>query len=155
MHRHRLILLACIEALIVLVVIYFEPTYGVRGKLWGEAFYDGRPTSYWRCELGRWQAIQMKFPRFTGMNDTLVGESNFYSFSREPGWLESQLDARFPKSPKHLTIESLIRDLIQSEGPKILWDEAASPVLHELLGDSSPHIRRLARIGLKMPEEIP
>ena len=27
---------------------YFEPTHCVRGWLWGEAFFDGRPTSYWR-----------------------------------------------------------------------------------------------------------
>ena len=30
------------------VAIYFEPTRCVRGWLWGEAFFDGRPTSWWR-----------------------------------------------------------------------------------------------------------
>src|SRR6266571_4462620 len=42
------------ETLVVLVVVYFEPTYCVRGKLWGEAFFEGRPTSYWRAELAQW-----------------------------------------------------------------------------------------------------
>lgn len=32
----------------LLVLAYFEPTHCVRGWLHGEAFYDGRPTSFWR-----------------------------------------------------------------------------------------------------------
>src|SRR5205814_525263 len=32
---------------------YFEPTHCVRGWLWGEAFFDGRPTSYWRGVIER------------------------------------------------------------------------------------------------------
>jgi hypothetical protein len=32
----------------VALVVYFEPSHCVRGWLWGEAFFDGRPTSYWR-----------------------------------------------------------------------------------------------------------
>jgi hypothetical protein len=29
----------------VLLAVYFEPTHCVRGWLWGEAFFAGRPTS--------------------------------------------------------------------------------------------------------------
>ena len=29
----------------VALAVYFEPTRCVRGWLWGEAFFDGRPTS--------------------------------------------------------------------------------------------------------------
>jgi hypothetical protein len=32
----------------VALAVYFEPSHCVRGWLRGEAFYDGRPTSYWR-----------------------------------------------------------------------------------------------------------
>src|SRR5580693_2214479 len=32
----------------VALAVYFEPSHCVRGWLWGEAFFDGRPTSYWR-----------------------------------------------------------------------------------------------------------
>lgn len=32
----------------VAIAVYFEPTRCVRGWLWGEAFFDGRPTSWWR-----------------------------------------------------------------------------------------------------------
>jgi hypothetical protein len=37
----------------VALAVYFEPTHCVRGWLWGEAFYDGRPTSYWRGVVER------------------------------------------------------------------------------------------------------
>src|SRR5262245_31316013 len=49
-------LITFLEAAVVLTVIYFEPTYGVRGVLWREAFYEGKPTSYWRDEIDRWLA---------------------------------------------------------------------------------------------------
>lgn len=45
--RRRICLLAFV-LVCVTVVVYFEPTYCVRGWLHGEAFFDGRPTSYWR-----------------------------------------------------------------------------------------------------------
>ena len=50
--QHR-ILIATFEAAIVLAAVYFEPTCCVRGTLCGEAFFDGKPTSWWRHELGR------------------------------------------------------------------------------------------------------
>src|SRR5215470_10920263 len=39
----------------VALAVYFEPTYCVRGWLRDEAFYEGRPTSYWKDELERWE----------------------------------------------------------------------------------------------------
>ena len=35
----------------VALAVYFEPTRCVRGWLWGEAFFDGRPTSWWRGQI--------------------------------------------------------------------------------------------------------
>src|SRR5208283_3169558 len=37
----------------VALVVYFEPSHCVRGWLWGEAFFDGRPTSFWRGVVER------------------------------------------------------------------------------------------------------
>jgi hypothetical protein len=50
------LLIAVIEAVIVLAAIYFEPTYCVRGHLWGEMFFEDRPTSYWRDRIDHWTA---------------------------------------------------------------------------------------------------
>ncbi len=44
------------EIIVVLLGVYFEPSHCVRGELWGEAFFDGRPTSYWRGQIDRWIA---------------------------------------------------------------------------------------------------
>jgi hypothetical protein len=49
MRRRMRILLVILAATIVLVAVYFEPSHCVRGWLWGEAFFEGRPTSYWRA----------------------------------------------------------------------------------------------------------
>ncbi len=54
MKQRMQILLAILEAAFILVAVYFEPSYCVRGKLWGEAFFDGRPTSYWRVRCDEW-----------------------------------------------------------------------------------------------------
>ena len=35
----------------LLLGVYFEPTHWVRGWLWSEASFDGRPTSYWRTHV--------------------------------------------------------------------------------------------------------
>jgi hypothetical protein len=44
--RRTWILLVALTS--VALAVYFEPSHCVRGWLWGEAFFDGRPTSYWR-----------------------------------------------------------------------------------------------------------
>jgi hypothetical protein len=56
MKRWLRILIPLFEATIVLAVIYFEPTYCVRGELWREAFFEDRPTSYWRKRIDRWMS---------------------------------------------------------------------------------------------------
>jgi hypothetical protein len=45
------ILLAFFGAAVVLLALYFEPSHCVRGWLGSEAFFDGRPTSYWRTHV--------------------------------------------------------------------------------------------------------
>jgi hypothetical protein len=57
------LLIVGIEALVVLAAVYFEPTYCVRGTLWGEPFYNGRPTSFWRERIDAWVA------RFDSLED--------------------------------------------------------------------------------------
>ena len=53
MKTKRLIVTAVVEALLVLLGGYFEPTHLVRGRLWSEAFFQDRPTSYWRSIVVR------------------------------------------------------------------------------------------------------
>ncbi len=55
----RLFVLA-MEAVIVLGVASFEPSYGVRGINWREAFFDAKSTSCWRDELDRWEVTRVQ-----------------------------------------------------------------------------------------------
>ena len=125
----------------VLVASYFEPTRCVHGWLWGEAFFDGRPTSYWRRELERWDVNEIVFP--WGRSE-YSGRLQCY-FSRKPTWFDKI------KEPWQGFVVAIP---LLDHGPKLLdGDENASPVLHQLLADRSPQIRRFARIGLKMEAE--
>jgi len=147
------ILVGIIEAAIVLCAVYFEPTYCVRGILWREAFFEGRPTSYWRAELEQWNVtkysvtllIDVEFaPPFDNSHGSDITVN---AFSREPSWFERQR-ARWLPSKNNGGVDS---DL----GPTLLHGNPnAIPVLHALLDDPSPRVRQLVYIGLKLPPEL-
>ncbi|MBI3409864.1 MAG: hypothetical protein HY040_16115 [Planctomycetes bacterium] len=104
--KHLLALLLLLTA--VTLGIWLEPTRVVWGWLRGEAFYQGRPTSYWKTELQRWQwseAISHWGP---------VGSMSWH---KSPTWLES----KFP---------FLVKQPL--EPPLLNPDASALPVLLEL-----------------------
>ena len=55
MKKPRPFLMFTFETLLFLAGVYFEPTHAVRGRLHGDAFFDGKPTSYWRARIDGWQ----------------------------------------------------------------------------------------------------
>ncbi len=105
----------------VALAVYFEPSHCVRGWLRGEAFYDGRPTSYWAAEIEQWDY-------------SASGESNAMTetWSRRPPW------------PRWLE-----RFLPKAEWPRLLDGDAdALQVLQELCDYPSAHVRYSARMGI-------
>src|ERR1019366_7855340 len=52
----RRILIAALLVGLILVCLYEAATHVGRGWLRGEAFFDGRPTSYWRYQVDQWMA---------------------------------------------------------------------------------------------------
>ena len=69
--RRRWLLLIALVG--VALSVYFEPTHCVRGWLWGEAFFDGRPTSWWRLVVLEY--VDPKEPnRWTEFNTRIVPE---------------------------------------------------------------------------------
>ena len=133
-----------IEIAVILAGVYFEPSFQVRGTLWNEAFYDGKPTSWWRQELARWDVenggVWYPTPSRHGKGYRL------YVYTRESTWFEKQCERWKPATP--VTVDSGLWLL----GPKLLHGEAdAEPVLSALLEDRSPKVRRIARIGLRIP----
>jgi hypothetical protein len=119
----------------VALALYFEPTHCVRGWLWGEAFYDGRPTSWWREELECWQAEKAGW-----------GDPSFFTYSRMQTTFEKMM-SWLPRRPaEDEAIEELRTVLL---GPRVLRDKETVPVLLELKDDLSPKIREFARYGLR------
>jgi hypothetical protein len=141
MKRRTLILLTTFEAAFVLVAVYFEPSCCVRGHLRGEAFYDGKSTTWWRGELERWEI----------RNKWRWGAAPHYT--RIPTWLDGwrnrwQALLRADDGPHW-------EKLGETLGPKLLrGDPEADRVLRELLDDPAPKVRNLARTGLNMQLEL-
>ncbi len=52
----RLLLIAAALVGLTLASLYEYATHVGRGWLFGEAFFDGRPTSYWSSQIDRWVA---------------------------------------------------------------------------------------------------
>lgn len=149
MKPRTLIVLGVIEMSLLLTAIYFDPSYSVRGRLHGEAFFEGKSTSWWRQELDRWDVKTKKF-RLRGGRDWCASERPVYFrvYSRESSWFERQWQRWAPARER--ADAALVQEWLESSnGPRLLRGNAeARAVLTELLDDDSPKIRLFARIGL-------
>jgi len=146
------ILIAAVEAMLMLLAVYFVPTYRLRGKLWGEAFFDGKRTSWWRQELERWEV----------KNEVTLnwGGWKVHKFHRNSTWFEEFRERWFPAKepdvgPQQKVVRLALRWMEGRRGPRLLYDEEAITVLRKLLDDPSPKIRLFAQIGLKRNPKIP
>lgn len=114
------LLLVLIVALLVGGALFLLPSvrWPVYGWIKGEAFYEGRPTSYWRLEalkLIDWQEEQA-----TGR-------------TRQPSWVDRLLPTDGPFLFANEVLEG---------------DAAFQPVLTEMLKDQDPRVRKQAAWGL-------
>jgi hypothetical protein len=152
MRKWPRLLLAATEAFLVLVAVYYEPSFGVRARLWNEEYFDGKPTSWWRAELDRWEMIP---------NETSVVPWNF---QRHETWSEQFRERWRPNwgdgpstaiEAQERAVRRLRAQLIAyRRGPSIIrGHDDAEAVLRQLVEDPSPKVRRLARHGLKMKVE--
>jgi hypothetical protein len=146
MKPRTLIISGIIEVALLLTGVYFEPTYSVRGRLHGEAFFEGKSTSWWRQELDRWDVRTRRVRR----HGWCASEPPIYfrDFSRESTWFERQ---RQRWAPREFTDDDkAVEDARIVFGPQLLShsNAQARDVLTALLDDESPKIRRFARIGL-------
>jgi hypothetical protein len=125
MCKRRRIWFALIALVGVALAAYFEPTNCVRGWLRGEAFYDGRPTSYWAAEIQRWDTL---FEVAGG-----APHDQYCKYSRRhgwPRWLEYSLPA--------------------PEWPKLLdGDPDGLPVLLELADHPDWNVQEWVRVGMR------
>ena len=140
--------------LLIAAALYECSTHVVRGCLRGEAFYDGRPTSYWRTELQYWNAADADHFRSPALFDEHVVRPKTFIFTKNRTSFQKWCNRWMPNA---LSDENSIAAMMaEFKGPSLFHgDEAAEPVLRELLADSSEAIRRFARIGLRMEPEFP
>jgi hypothetical protein len=141
MKRWLLFVVSGVEALLVLAAVYCEPTLTVRGKLHGEAFFDGKSTSWWRREIANWSDVFWIEGRGRG------GRLIFYH--RKPTWFE-QIKER---GEQFWAKEPIFLGAAAVDPPLLRGDPQAEPVLRALLDDPSPDIRRYARRGLKLDKD--
>jgi hypothetical protein len=139
--RARMPLLLAPPALAA-ALLWFEPTGVVRGWLRGEAFYDGRPTSYWSRELQTWRQEGRGYYGWT-TNDGETRKLEAPSWRRDPGLWDRWEAGTWHVSGVRMTF------------PPPLEAREARDVLLELLDDPSPQVRRMAAIGLARIEERP
>src|SRR5262245_21867392 len=133
MTRRRLLRWSLILVILAAFAVWLEPTRVVWGWLRGEAFYQGKPTSWWAGELGRWDIHVMH----AHMNmDGMKGCRIIVHHIRE--------DSAFERLCK-----KLLRDETQREAPGALTgDPAAEAVLAELVNHPVEQVRLMARHGL-------
>jgi hypothetical protein len=102
------------------VGVYFEPSHCVRGWLFGEAFFEGRPTSYWRTVVVR---------------DLHIDPHIFFASPQAPApppnWWQRCKD--------WIGYEPRVDSSLQ------LLDDAATPVLRELTEDQTPQVAGFAQ----------
>lgn len=149
MLKRRRFWLALAALIGVLSLVYFEPSHCVRGWLHGEAFFEGRPTSWWRGEFERWEVVDAGFLWMDlGVGPQQPGRELIF-IQRKSTWTERIRagDWEFWKQRPgriNITNDSFAGPSILAGGPD------AEPVLRALADDPSPNVRQLARIGLKL-----
>jgi hypothetical protein len=125
MKRRRLFWLSLLLLLLVLAVVVFPASrWRIIGWVKGEAFYDGRPTSYWS------ERIKARHVRHDERSKLILAKANnTYSWTR----LWSDLTGR--------DTEDLSDPLCTQESAYPFADTAAVPVMIELLGDPESQVR--------------
>jgi hypothetical protein len=126
MTKRRLLRWSLLFVTLAAFTVWLEPTRVVWGWLRGEAFYQGRPTSYWRAEFDRWEKAIAYGKDATGQEC----RNEFWHRNRD--WLEEWLD---PEENRECTWPNPRNDCVGAD---------AIPVLQELQEDELPRVRRLA-----------
>jgi hypothetical protein len=134
MTKRRLLRWSLPLAIFAAFAVWLEPTRVVWGWLRGEAFYQGRPTSWWAGQVDCWDCW------YTG-----GGASG--AISALTVWEDYQC---YPKPSRWRKWINSIINLPEPNWPDVLkGDPESRVVLKELLRYSDPYIPRWAEEGLE------
>ncbi len=141
--RKSLAAIFVVTLIAVVLFVFLEPTGGIRGRLSGETFCQGRPVSYWRSSLSADPARRDEALRALKEKEAIPILREFLKTS------PSEPDA----TEVRLTAIDLLSDMEEDAS-------AAGPEMMALLQDSDPLIPSLAaaavpKIGVPADEAIP
>jgi hypothetical protein len=143
MTKRRLLRWSLILLIFAAFAVWLEPTRVVWGWLRGEAFYHGRPTSWWREELDKW--YYMQYASFHG-GTTRYGAKDWY---REPNFFQRQFPQHFQRNDRHIPLldgdpdsQGVLLELLQYPGPN-----------EDLELESRPRFNVIAEEGLRNIQE--
>jgi hypothetical protein len=149
--KRRLLRWSLILVALAAFAIWLEPTRVVWGWLRGEAFYQGRPTSYWAAELAHWDMPVHPPPKDWGSWRLQIWISHAFSPTSAPieerfkqfrDWLLPPNEEVQSRTAEEFVISCL-------RGPPLLsGDAAARPVLEQLAQHRDSKIRAMAEYGL-------
>src|SRR5262249_53087369 len=134
MTKRRLLRWSLILLILAAFAVWQEPTRVVWGWLRGEAFYQGRPTSWWAKELNQWD-FSRSFALMNINGERICRES--YHYARENSEFESFCERGFG-----LHTERPVPEALQG-------DPAAEAVLAALADHPSERVRKMAEHGLQ------
>jgi HEAT repeat protein len=137
MWKKRLLVGMAVLLTVLLCVVFLDPTSVLLGRLSGESFYQGRPTTYW--------SRQLRTARAEAIAKATAAFSPSPSPSSWPSWTGST------PPPPPLPPWMLSR-LVKEPDSELLRtrDETAVPVLLELLRDNDPWVRWRAAVSLSV-----
>ena len=126
MTKRRLLRWSLLFVILGAFAVWLEPTRVVWGWLRGEAFYQGRPTSYWRNEIAQWSIV-------------LASSKSRVHYVTQRRTVNTLLDGWI-----HIP---------EREFPGLLnGDHEGAAVLAELASDSSEVVRDWVKVGLERLE---
>ena len=145
MTKRRLLRWSLLLVMLAAFAIWLEPTRVVWGWLRGEAFYQGRPSSWWENELASHK-----------MDLYFLG----YDFPGAPHTEEQQVEleargtAQFSRRPRPWTRKSWAwivpaKDNDARTPALLTGDPGAAPVLDFLREHPSPDVAQMARFGIR------
>ena len=134
--KKRPIIICLFVAILGSVIFWLQSNYIITGWLKGEAFYQGRPTSYWRQNLGNVHSVRCwhSIPGPGGPDKVF-----YQSRSSLPEWLDPIIGNRTPL---------LKDDDSLPDHPLWMGDPEARDVLTQLTEGSTSTIRDFAKEGL-------
>jgi|SRR5215510_5324043 len=128
MTKRRFVHWSLLLAILAAFAVWLEPTRVVWGWLRGEAFYQGRPTSWWRMELNRWER------QFWGGGPNILPAEKWVRHKTGfEAWLNRQLGV-------------VVED--EAAPQWLRGDPAAEAVLRALAHDELEAVKNNARDGL-------